>query len=48
MDKRYLSKDGTIAWGRLTVGCVRSSEGSLDYFPLLSRISLRASVPKRN
>jgi len=31
MDKRYLRKDGTIVWGRLTVGCVRSSDGSIDY-----------------
>ena len=31
MDKRYLRKDGTIVWGRLTVGCVRKDE-SIDYF----------------
>jgi len=31
MDKRYLRKDGTIVWGRLTVGCVRRSDGSVDY-----------------
>jgi PAS domain S-box-containing protein len=31
MDKRYLRKDGTVVWGRLTVGCVRRSDGSLDY-----------------
>ncbi len=32
MDKRYLRKDRTIIWGRLTVGCVRRSDGSIDYF----------------
>src|SRR5262249_31927024 len=32
MDKRYLRKDGTIVWVRLTVGCVRKSDGSIDYF----------------
>jgi PAS domain S-box-containing protein len=31
MDKRYLRKDGAIVWGRLTVSCVRRSDGSLDY-----------------
>jgi PAS domain S-box-containing protein len=32
MDKRYLRKDGTIVWARLTVGCVRRGDGSIDYF----------------
>jgi PAS domain S-box-containing protein len=32
MDKRYLRKDGPIIWVRLTVGCVRKSDGSVDYF----------------
>jgi PAS domain S-box-containing protein len=32
VDKRYLRKDGTIVWGRLTVGCVRKRDGSIDYF----------------
>jgi PAS domain S-box-containing protein len=32
MDKRYLRMDGTIAWGRLTVGCVRRSDGPINYF----------------
>ena len=32
MDKRYLRKDGGIVWARLTVGCVRKSDGSIDYF----------------
>jgi PAS domain S-box-containing protein len=30
-DKRYLRKDGAIVWGRLTVSCVRKSDGSIDY-----------------
>jgi PAS domain S-box-containing protein len=32
MDKRYVRKDGLIVWTRLTVGGVRKSEGSIDYF----------------
>jgi PAS domain S-box-containing protein len=32
MDKRYLRKDGSIVWTRLTNGCVRKSDGSIDYF----------------
>jgi PAS domain S-box-containing protein len=32
MDKRYRRKDGAIVWTRLTVGCVRKSDGSIDYF----------------
>jgi PAS domain S-box-containing protein len=32
MDKRYLRKDGSIVWVRLTVGGVRKSDGSIDYF----------------
>jgi PAS domain S-box-containing protein len=32
MDKRYLRKDGVIAWGRLTISCVYKSDGSVDYF----------------
>jgi PAS domain S-box-containing protein len=32
MDKRYLRKDGAIVWVKLTVGCVRKSDGSVDYF----------------
>ncbi len=32
-DKRFLHKDGTIVWGRVTGSCVRkSSDGSIDYF----------------
>jgi PAS domain S-box-containing protein len=32
LDKRYLRKDGAIVWGRLTVSCVRKSDGPIDYF----------------
>jgi PAS domain S-box-containing protein len=32
MEKRYLRKDGTIIWGKLTVSCVRTNDGSIDYF----------------
>jgi PAS domain S-box-containing protein len=32
MDKRYRRKDGSMVWIRLTNGCVRKSDGSIDYF----------------
>jgi len=32
IERRYLRKDGTIIWATLTVGCVRKSDGSIDYF----------------
>jgi PAS domain S-box-containing protein len=32
IDKRYLRKDGSIVWVRLTVGGVRKSDRSIDYF----------------
>jgi PAS domain S-box-containing protein len=31
MDKRYIRKEGTVVWGRLTVACVRRSDRSVDY-----------------
>lgn len=30
-DKRYIRKDGSIVWARLTVSCVRKGDGSIDY-----------------
>jgi PAS domain S-box-containing protein len=32
IDKRYLRNNGAIVWVSLTVGCVRKSDGSIDYF----------------
>jgi PAS domain S-box-containing protein len=32
MDKRYRRKDGSLVWIRLTNGCARKSDGSIDYF----------------
>jgi PAS domain S-box-containing protein len=32
VDKRYLRKDGVIVWVRVTAGCARRSDGSIDYF----------------
>jgi PAS domain S-box-containing protein len=32
MDKRYRRKDGSMVWTRLTNGCVRKNDGSIDYF----------------
>ena len=31
-DKRFLRKDSTIGWSRVTVGCLRNRDGSIDYF----------------
>jgi PAS domain S-box-containing protein len=32
VEKRYLRGDGSIIWGRNTVGCVRKEDKSVDYF----------------
>ena len=32
MDKRYIRKDGSTIWVRLTVGCVRNPRGEVSYF----------------
>jgi PAS domain S-box-containing protein len=32
LENRYLRKDGTVAWGKLTVSAVRKTNGSIDYF----------------
>jgi PAS domain S-box-containing protein len=32
IDKRYIRKDGGVVWASLTVGCVRKTDGDIDYF----------------
>jgi PAS domain S-box-containing protein len=32
MEKRYVRKDGGVVWASLTVGCVRKTDGGVDYF----------------
>jgi PAS domain S-box-containing protein len=32
IEKRYRRNDGAIIWAKLTVSCVRKSDGSIDYF----------------
>jgi PAS domain S-box-containing protein len=32
MEKRYVRKDGTIVWGKLTISCVRRPDRSVEYF----------------
>ena len=32
IEKRYIRKDGGIVWASLTVGCVRKTDGGVDYF----------------
>jgi PAS domain S-box-containing protein len=40
LEKRYLRKDGSIVWVRLTVGCVRKADRTIDYFiPVIEDIS---------
>jgi PAS domain S-box-containing protein len=44
-EKRYLRKDGTIVWARLTVSRVRMGNGMLDYFvAIVEDISARKQV----
>jgi diguanylate cyclase (GGDEF)-like protein/PAS domain S-box-containing protein len=31
MNKRFIRKDGKMAWNKLSVGCVRKSDGSVDH-----------------
>lgn len=31
-EKRYLRKDGSLVWVKLTVSCVRGAQGAVDYF----------------
>jgi PAS domain S-box-containing protein len=45
VDKRYLRKDGTIVWARLTVSRVPKSDGSIDYtVAIVEDISARKHV----
>ena len=32
IEKRYVRKDGGVVWASLTVGCVRKTDGGVDYF----------------
>jgi PAS domain S-box-containing protein len=32
IEKRYVRKDGGVVWASLTVGCVRNTDGGVDYF----------------
>ena len=32
IEKRYVRKDGGVLWTSLTVGCVRKTDGGVDYF----------------
>jgi PAS domain S-box-containing protein len=42
LEKRYLRKDGTIVWGKLTFSPVRKNDGSIDYF-----VSVVQDISKR-
>jgi len=35
LEKRYIRKDGDVVWAALSAGCVRKSDGSVDYFVAL-------------
>jgi PAS domain S-box-containing protein len=32
IEKRYVRKDGDVVWASLTVGCVRNTDGGVEYF----------------
>jgi PAS domain S-box-containing protein len=32
IEKRYVRKDGVVVWASLSVGCVRKTDGGVDYF----------------
>ena len=42
MDKRYIRKDGSVVWANLTVACVRTSRGEVEYF-----VSVIEDISKR-
>jgi two-component system, cell cycle sensor histidine kinase and response regulator CckA len=42
VDKRYIRKDGTVVWGRASVGLVREGDGRPKYFlPIIQDITTR-------
>jgi PAS domain S-box-containing protein len=48
IEKRYVRKDGGIIWALLTVGCVRKTDGSVDYFvSVIQDISDRKQVEQQ-
>lgn len=47
MEKRFVRKSGEIIWTRLGVGCVRNSDGSVDYtVAILEDITERKQAEK--
>jgi PAS domain S-box-containing protein len=53
IEKRYIRKDGGIIWASLTVGCVRKTDGSVDYFvsviqDITNRKQVEARLAERN
>jgi PAS domain S-box-containing protein len=47
VEKRDVRKDGTIIWARKAVGCVRKSDGAVDYFvSVIEDISARKQAEK--
>lgn len=48
LDKRFVRKNGEIIWTRLGVGCVRKSDGSLDYaVAILENITERKQAEEK-
>ena len=48
LDKRFIRKDKTIIWTSLSVGCVRKSDGGVDYLVVLVEdISARKQAEER-
>jgi PAS domain S-box-containing protein len=53
IEKRYVRKDGSVLWANLTVGCVRKSDNSVDYFisviqDITDRKQAEARLAERN
>jgi PAS domain S-box-containing protein len=48
MEKRYVRKDGVVVWASLTVGCVRKTEGGVDYLvSVVQDITARKQAEER-
>ena len=53
IEKRYVRKDGGVVWASLTVGCVRTTDGGVDYFvsvvqDITDRKQAEARLAERN
>ena len=48
MEKRYVRRDGGVVWASLTVGCVRKTDGGVDYLvSVIQDITVRKQAEAR-